>query len=214
MSDTNESKLVDLPLNDFLDAVAKRQSTPGGGAVAGVAGALATSLARMVAAYSTSKKATNEHNECFKQIADRLQQLDRSLRDSIDRDAKAYGAYVAASRDKSGSAESVEQRRAATLNSMAVPMSIAVHAKGTLDVLCEMVPAGSKWLLSDLEAAAILAEATVRCAGCFVRVNTELLQDPATADDAHKRISTLEQSAQGVLSKIVKARRTRLHKID
>ena len=43
-------------LDEFLNAVAAREPTPGGGAVAATAGALGAALARMVAAYSISPK--------------------------------------------------------------------------------------------------------------------------------------------------------------
>ncbi len=44
--------LTKLTVESFLDEVADRTPTPGGGAVSALAGALACAMARMVAAYS------------------------------------------------------------------------------------------------------------------------------------------------------------------
>ncbi|GJM26273.1 MAG: sugar ABC transporter substrate-binding protein [Phycisphaerae bacterium] len=205
MTQMGDSKLVDMKLSEFFDAVAARISTPGGGAVAGAAGALGATLARMVAAYSMHKGKQTDQACTVWPIADRLRQLDEALRRSIDDDAEAYGAYVVVSKAKNDTPESREQLQQATRRSMGVPMDIAAKSNDVLDSLYELVERGNKWLLSDLEAAAILAEATVRCAGCSVRVNADQLADSAEANEARSRIDALEQSAQRQLSEILKA---------
>ena len=50
-------------INEFLDALAAKQPTPGGGAVAGVLVALSTSLGNMVLGYSLGKE--NAQGACY-----------------------------------------------------------------------------------------------------------------------------------------------------
>ncbi len=210
MTQSGDAKLIDMTLSGFFDVVAARVSTPGGGAVAGAAGALAATLARMVAAYSMDKDKQSDQGNPVWPIADRLRQLDEALRKSIDDDAAAYGAYVAVSKDKSGTPEAREKRQQATRQSMGVPMEIAAKSSDVLEALESLVGLGNKWLLSDLEAAAILAEATVRCAGCSVRVNANMLSDSGEASEARSRLDALEQGAKLRLSSILQALNERL----
>jgi formiminotetrahydrofolate cyclodeaminase len=204
MTQTDDSKLVDMKLCGFLDAVAARVSTPGGGAVAGAAGALAAALARMVATYSMHKDRQTDQTCPVWPIADRFRQLDEALRKSIDDDAAAYGAYVAVSKAKCDTPDAKEKLQQATRRSMGVPMEIAARSVDVLESLTALLEWGNKWLLSDLEVAAILAEAAVRSAGCSVRVNANQLTDSVEADAARSRIDALEQAARDRLSEILK----------
>ncbi|MCA9253366.1 MAG: cyclodeaminase/cyclohydrolase family protein [Phycisphaerae bacterium] len=210
MTQSGDAKLVDMTMSGFFDAVAARVSTPGGGAVAGAAGALAATLARMVAAYSMDKDKQGDDQDPVWPIADRLRELDDALRQSIDDDAAAYGAYVAVSKDKSGTPEAKKKRQEATRQSMGVPMEIAAKSNDVLEALESLVALGNKWLLSDLEAAAILAEATVRCAGCSVRVNADMLADSDEAGEARSRMDAMEHGAKRRLSSILEALGERL----
>ncbi len=210
MTQAGDSKLVDMGLSEFFDAVSARVSTPGGGAVAGAVGALGATLSRMVAAYSMHKDRQTDQNCPVWSIADRLRQLDESLRQSIDDDAKAYGAYVAVSKAKNDTPEAKEELQQATRRSMGVPMGIATKSNDVLGALIDLMEWGNKWLLSDLEAAAILAEATVRCAACSVRVNADQLADSVEAEEAGRRIDALEHAANTRLSEIIRGLRTRM----
>lgn len=212
MTDTNKSALVNLTLDDFLSAVAKRASTPGGGAVAAAAGALAACLARMVTGYSVPNDEEGNANHPAAQILVRLIEFDVRLRSLVDEDAQAYEAYVAASRDKSGRPEALERREAVTRMSMEVPMQIASASNDVLGALQELTAVANKWLLSDLEASAILAEAAVRAAGCFVRVNAAALKDEAGANSARLEVKTLEESAGARLSEVLKLLRSLVKK--
>ncbi len=203
MTQSHQLKLIDITLGEFYDSVADRVSTPGGGAVAGAAGALAATLSRMVAVYSMHKDRQEDQSCPVWPIADRLRKLDEVLRQTIDEDAAAYGAYVKVSKAKDGTPEAKEKLQQATRRSMGVPMNIAAKSNDVLDGLFDLVDWGNKWLLSDLEAAAILAEATVRCAGCSVRVNANQLSDPGEAEEAMKRIDALEQAGRKRLSDIL-----------
>ncbi|HNO77505.1 MAG TPA: cyclodeaminase/cyclohydrolase family protein, partial [Phycisphaerae bacterium] len=166
-------------------------------------GALAATLARMVAAYSMDKDKQGDDQDPVWPIADRLRALDEALRQSIDDDAAAYGAYVAVSKDKSGTPEAKEKRKQAIRGSLKVPLDIAAKSYEVLESLRDLVQPCNKWLFSDLEAAAILAEATVRCANRSVWVNANLLADSEEADEAMKQTNELEQSGNKLLSEIV-----------
>ena len=53
-------------IEQFLDATAAKQPTPGGGSVTALAGALAASMGEMVLNYSVGKKGLEAHQDQLK----------------------------------------------------------------------------------------------------------------------------------------------------
>lgn len=155
-------------LSPFLDAVAARQPTPGGGSVAAAAGALAGAMARMVAAYSPVKQAPPDTLAAVQRAQAELAEADRMLRQLIAEDAAAYQAFT----DARASADASAQTQAAAL-ALAVPMEIAAVSGSVLRVLNDYKSSWNLRLVSDLGVAGVLAEAAVRAATYNVRINLQ-----------------------------------------
>ena len=62
--------LVDLPLKDFIQAVAAKTPTPGGGSVAAATAALGAALGVMVARYSKGEACAGAAADLEKGVAD------------------------------------------------------------------------------------------------------------------------------------------------
>ena len=192
MTDQERDSLVALPLGEFLDRLAARSPTPGGGAVAGVAGALSCALGCMVGAYSIGKKTSEADRVLLEGLLHRVRRAEGLLRSLVDEDAKAYAAYAELAGRQDQNEETVRARAQALDLAITVPLGICAAASDCLEVFEELATKAGRMMLSDLEAAAILAEATVRCAGCSVRVNTAMVRDRARADQT---LGTLERIA-------------------
>jgi formiminotetrahydrofolate cyclodeaminase len=173
-----EDDLLAASVHAFLDRVAAREPTPGGGSVAATAGALAVALARMVAAYSTGGAAAGPKAAQAGQAGERLAQAECMLRQLVNEDAAAYQAWRAAR--KSG--DPAETARATAL-AIAVPLEIVGFATAALEVLNESKEAFNPRLSSDLGGAAVLAEACAQAAAYNVRIN---VWDAAAADPQHE----------------------------
>jgi formiminotetrahydrofolate cyclodeaminase len=171
--------MAGLTLDGFLERVADRAPTPGGGSVAALAGALATALARMVTAYTGPKNPDNAP-QSVKTVAARLRRADELLRALITRDAAAYAA-MSACKPKRGQATPNPDYREAVLVALAVPMETAAALAEVLTTLDAFKAEANKHLLSDLGAAAVLADATARAARFMVQVNSPELDDPSLA---------------------------------
>ena len=61
--------LVDLSVKSFLDKVAGKDPVPGGGSIAALNGAIASSLAAMVAGLTIGKKGYEEQTELMNEIS-------------------------------------------------------------------------------------------------------------------------------------------------
>ena len=166
---------------DFLDGLAARTPTPGGGSAAALAGALSCAMARMVVAYS---KSDGERVTLF---AGRLEKADRMLRTLIDEDIAAYGALSAANREAKKNSGAAEHREQALIAASLVPMEMAATATTALAAMDEFKPMAGKHLLSDLGVAAVIGRACVQAAAYSVRVNAS-----AMAKAEHAREMTAE----------------------
>lgn len=209
MAEPVSGLLTDLSVGVFLDRLAARTPTPGGGAAAGAAGALACALARMVGAYSIGKLTTPADRAALEELLARLTRAEALMRVLIEEDARAYAAYAALPKAADDEAAAAA-RNAALEAAMTVPLGIAATAAEALEALAALAPRGRLHLLSDLEAAAILAEAAARCAGCSVRVNAALLSDRGRAASVCADLGRIEEHARGRLEAVGVAVRQRI----
>ena len=175
MRDTVDD-LAKLTVDDFLERVASRTPSPGGGSVAAVCGALAAALARMVVAYSTPRDALPPAPGS---PAHRLRLADELLRALITRDATAYAAMSTA-RPKGG--PQTDEYEKSVLAALAVPLEIAATAAEVLATLNSNKAELNRHLHSDLGAACALADAAAHAARFMVQVNAAELSDGALRD--------------------------------
>lgn len=166
-------------LDDFLDVVARRTPTPGGGSVAGAAGALACALARMAANYSMGKDTEPSVRGRTEAVLNRLRGADEILRGLVTQDAIAYAAMSAVGKAARENPTAKPAYQKAVLAAVAVPLETAAAAAHALSAMDELKDFANRHLLSDLGVAAVLAEAAARAAWYMVAVNLGELTDAA-----------------------------------
>lgn len=210
MGEQPSGSWVDGRAGDFLEALSAKVPAPGGGAAAAAAGALAAALARMVAAYSLGPKVAGDKRAVIARHADALARTDALLRVLVDEDMRAYGQYSSTKARASSDAFAAGELPALVSRMTVVPLAIAAAAGEVLENLEQLVPLANRGMLSDLEAAAILAEATVRAAGCSVRVNLPQLTAKDEAARLGEQIARLEAASRDRLAAVVAALRQRV----
>jgi len=185
--------LADLKLDTFLDQLADRTPTPGGGGVTAAAGALATALARMVAAYSIHQKTTPENRKKIEHVARKLHNADQILRALITQDAVAYERMTEAGKKAKENPETQPAYQEAVLSAVGMPMEVVAIATQALDTMDSFKDIASRYLLSDLAVSAVLADAAARAARYIVGINLTELKD---ADMRKKLFSDVDQMLQ------------------
>jgi len=188
--------LTKRSIDEFLDAVAQRTPTPGGGSVAGAAGALACALARMVGAYSVGKDPEKGVRDRTEALVDRLRRVDEILRGLVTQDAVAYAAMSAAEKAARENAAMKPAHQDAVLAAAAVPMETAAAASHALAAMDELKDFANRHLLSDLGVAAVLAEAAARAAWYMVTVNLPEVAHAATRTKLRQGIDQTLQHGQ------------------
>ncbi len=171
--------LARLTVADLLDKLASKSPAPGGGAVAGLVGAQAAALARMVVSYSLGRKSLAEHQPALESIAAQLDNARGVMLGLADADAEAYAGLNALWGRR---AEEPDAFRAAVRRAIHAPRSV-MAASADLLRLCEaLAPISNPNLASDLVAAAVLAEAAAKAASLNVHVNADQLDDAGERD--------------------------------
>ncbi|QOJ14503.1 MAG: cyclodeaminase/cyclohydrolase family protein [Planctomycetia bacterium] len=194
----SERRLTGLTVHEFLEALAARQETPGGGSVAALCGALAASLGRMAAAFTTDSPRFADVAERVTEIAGRLARAGHMLSELIDEDAAAYLALSAAfKRDKGDPDRSAVIRTAATL-AAAVPFQVAVLSRKVRLDLARLAPIANPNLASDVECGLHLAAAAMHSAAVNVRVNLRLLGAPESERIERELAAILGAGGEGL----------------
>jgi len=170
-------------LADFLDALAAKTPTPGGGAVASFTGAIAGALAAMVVNYSVSKKSLAEHKPELEKALESLTRARTLLLELAAEDEAAYADLNALWKLDADDPKRAGEMPAAIDRAIQAPRAVLAACLNLLRQLEELAPITNKNLRSDLAIAGVLAEAGARAAGWNVRVNTPLLESEAQRDE-------------------------------
>lgn len=179
--------LASMTVADLLDSLASKSPAPGGGAVAGLVGAQAAALARMVVSYSLGRKSLAEHQASLETIATQFDNARGVMLSLADADADAYASLSALWGSKS---ERPDDFRVAVRRAIQVPRAV-MAASADLLRLCEtLAPISNPNLASDLVAAAVLAEASAKAASLNVHVNAEQLDDAGERDRLLSEVDT------------------------
>jgi glutamate formiminotransferase/formiminotetrahydrofolate cyclodeaminase len=193
--------------NAFLDATAAGSATPGGGAVAALAGALSAALAGMVARLTIGKKKYAEFDTQMKDTAARADQLRSQLTQSIDADSAAFEEVMAAMKLPKETAEQQatrqQQIQIAMQHATDVPLAAARACLEILSLVYEVASHGNTNAASDAASAAFMARAAIDAAGMNVRINAAALDDKAAAKRSVEELRSIQARAADRIEKIL-----------
>jgi glutamate formiminotransferase len=199
--DSDPGKLAALA-RPFLDAVAEPTATPGGGSVSALAGALAASLARMVAGLSRKKKSQSAYAEQLDRAVSDMSTVASELANAIDRDAESYNAVLAAFKlPKKDSPEDTRRReeaiQQATRGAAEIPMAVARKCLELFERLGQLETISSASMLSDLRVARLMASAGARGALANVAINLDSITDASFVVAMRRQSQDIESRLTG-----------------
>jgi glutamate formiminotransferase/formiminotetrahydrofolate cyclodeaminase len=179
---------TDHSLAEYIESVGDSDPFPGGGSVAGVAGALAAALVSMVAGVTIGRERYAAVDAEMREHRRRAQIIARELQVLAARDAEAYARVTDARRlPRSTSQESARRESAihtALMDAIDVPLSVARLAAEVAELTSSVARSGNSHAITDAGVAALLARAACTGASYNVRVNALSLRDPADGDAA------------------------------
>jgi glutamate formiminotransferase/formiminotetrahydrofolate cyclodeaminase len=181
LRDPADRRLVGMTLDGFVTETASESPAPGGGSVSAAVGAMAASLATMVANLSSHKRGWDDRWEEFSVWAERGQAIQAELLRLVDADTRAFDAVLAAMQLPKETEDEKRARRsaldAATVAAARIPFAVMQHSMEIFDVAQAMAETGLQASVSDAGVAVCCARTAVRGAWLNVRINAGTLKD-------------------------------------
>jgi methenyltetrahydrofolate cyclohydrolase len=190
-------------VDGFLATLASDAPTPGGGAVAAVAGATGAALISMVCNLTIGRKGYEEAEDRMLAILEQAEAARSAFLELADRDATAFDGVMAAFKmpketdaDKAVRSQAIQQgyEQAAV-----VPLEIARKAASLMELARETTETGNANAASDGACAAQALAAAVWSATYNVDINAAALKDQAKASALRDEVSELRSSTQAQL---------------
>ena len=199
LQDKSQSKMVNMPLNDFADETASESPAPGGGSIAAYIGSLGVSLGTMVANLSSHKKGWDDRWEEFSNWAEKGQAYKDELLRLVDADTKAFnGIMHAMSLPKGTDDEKAARSKAiseATKFAIEIPFKVMQTSYDSMEVIKAMAETGNPNSVSDAGVGALCARSAVMGAFMNVRINAAGYEDKSFVNDVVSKGREIEAKA-------------------
>jgi len=185
--------IKDQPIQQFLDELAGKASTPGGGSAAAIMGAMGAALGSMVGNFTVGKKGYEEVDEEMRGILEQTEQLRGKLTDMVAADVEVFNKVMAAygmpKDDDEQKAERSQAIQAALKEATDVPLDCAKAAAEVLRLCKPLAEKGNKNVISDAGVAVLAAEAALRSAALNVYINIGGIKDEDFRNSREKALN-------------------------
>jgi methenyltetrahydrofolate cyclohydrolase len=165
----------------FLDELASRKATPGGGSAAGVMGAMAAALLSMVCNLTIGKAKYRDFEGELNAVLARTEQLRGQLTEMIQEDVESFGAVIEAYAMPRQTQEELALRAQAIQTALKeatqVPLRCCRVCCEIIDLSAVVAQKGNTNVLSDAGVAVLAAHAAVRSGALNVMINVKAITD-------------------------------------
>lgn len=160
----------------WLESLASKKPTPGGGAVAALNAAVAAAQLEMVINFTTGPKWQDREAKMM-EYCDQLLHLREEALELVEKDAEAFSRVSEAYKSKD---ETAIQK--ACIEASIPPQEVVKVAENILKIADEIKDSSNPNVISDVGVAAISAKAAVGSAILNIEINAAALSDKAEKD--------------------------------
>ena len=195
-------KLLDTTCEKFLEELASKQPTPGGGAASALCGATAAALTAMLGNLTAGKAGSEANDKMALEIIIAADKLRLELAQLADDDAAVFNKFMEAYRMPKATDTEKAMRTAAigqaAIAAAEVPMQIANKSLEVLKLARKLIVFGNPNAISDGTVSALMARAALRSALYNVKINLGLIKDDEYVAVARAKMQQLEAKAMEI----------------
>ena len=173
--------LKELEFQKLLDELSSQSAAPGGGSVAGIAGALSAAMVSMVCNLTVGKKKYQQHEDDVKKCLEHAEKLKVEFLLLAEKDAEVFSEVMEAyklphetDKEKSDRNQAVEE---ATKRAALVPMDVLRRCEVVAQASRSVALKGNENSISDAGVAAIMAHAAAQAASLNILINLSTITD-------------------------------------
>jgi glutamate formiminotransferase/formiminotetrahydrofolate cyclodeaminase len=203
-----DEPLAGSSLRGFIEHLAARKSTPGGGSAAAAITAFGTALGEMAAQLTYGVRKFESVDAQMRAILPVLHHTTRQLIVQIDADTSAFNEYMDGLRMPKGTPAEKAARRAKMQSGLktaiAVPLKTMRLADAAWDALCEVARCGNPACKSDVQVGARSLETGIWSAYQNVRINMAGIEDKAFESQTLAAAQKIADRAVGKCAEVLK----------
>lgn len=189
--------IKDKSVQTFLDELASKASTPGGGSAAAIMGAMSAALLSMVANLTVGKKNYADVEQDMQKLLQRTEELRAELAGMVKADVEVFDKVMAAY----GMPRETEEEKATRSAAIQVALKQATDVPLECARLCAevirlsepMAEMGNTNVISDAGVGVLAAYAALRSAALNVYINLGGIKDPEFVEDRKAQLENLLQ---------------------
>lgn len=206
--------IKDKPIQQFLDELASKASTPGGGSAAAVMGAMGAALVSMVCNLTIGKEKYASVETEMKEVLNRSEPLREQMTDMIRQDVAvfdqvmgAYGMPKETEEQKVARSGAIQEALQAATD---VPLACARTCVEVIRLSRIAADKGNLNVISDAGVAVAAAYAALRSAALNVYINVGNIKDQSFADGRRAELERLLEGADTEVEAIYALVRSKL----
>ncbi|MGG5462490.1 cyclodeaminase/cyclohydrolase family protein [Clostridium sp. B9] len=198
-------------IKDFVKDLGSNSSAPGGGAAAGLVGAVGVALTSMVYSLTVGKKAyeilSDENKALLDKNLEEAQKTYDEMLDFMNKDEEAFTALMDCYKLPKDSDEEKnirsEKITECTVGAMMVPLELSRKSLRFFENIKFAVEYGNKNLLSDAVVSAIMISACIDSSIVNVEVNLAFLKDEELIKNVNEEIFEIRKESNRLKEEIL-----------
>jgi formiminotetrahydrofolate cyclodeaminase len=206
--------IKDKTIQQFLDQLASKAPTPGGGSAAAIMGAMGAALVSMMCNLTVGRKnyeaVEGEMKEALEQaesLRERLTDMVRADVEAFDRVMAAYGLPKDTDEQKQARSQAIQEALKAATE---VPLECARACAEVVRLSKTVAEKGNRNVVSDAGVAVLAGYAALRSAALNVYVNTGAIKDEAFVSSRLEELSRIMDGMGEVNEEIYRTVKNRL----
>ena len=189
---------INEPLKKYIDELAARQPTPGGGSAAGLAGALGAALLEMVCNFTIGNKKYRDIEEVVSGNLIVIKKIREEFLILVDEDTKVYSSICAAFKTKD---EKIIDK--ALKDGYYISLKMCELAKSGMKVSSSLAEKSNVNLITDVGCGSELLKASFNSGAFNAEINLKGIKDTLFVEKERLVVSTLKKEISDLYKKAI-----------